>query len=203
MLLTLLMMMLLGGALQDEPVATAPQQTQPDRAALQAGLAVLAEQIADKPEPVRSTIDFGAYAPPHPVSAAPAGDPAIPERAFTDRTWWEQSQCGTEPSEDCLRTARNRLALARVERMETFQDAPAASAPRARPQTCRMVTRPSETGIGGSFVRVCGDGVDAAEAERAMDEQMERLRPASQSCDQPAQAESHDLWISRCQAMPR
>ena len=124
---------------------------------------------------------------------------SIPARAFTDPTWWEQSQCGPEPEETCRRAARNRLAMARAERMEA---APVEPPPRRAP-TCRTVMQRSESGFGGSVTRVCGDGDNAERALESHQRLMDDLRPpAPEPCDRPASGETQDDWIARCRALP-
>jgi hypothetical protein len=141
-----------------------------------------------------------------PAPVAPDDGAAVPGWALTDPARWERSQCGDDGDEACRRGARNRLAMARASATDLLETPSAGGvAPAPTPQRCRMVTQRSETGFGGSFTRVCGDGASAERALEAHRAMMEDLggRPAPEPCDRPAENESHDLWIARCRAMPQ
>lgn len=168
-------------------------------------------QGAPPPPPPMSVADYGRIVRERAAAAALASAVAespVPERAFSSPDWWEQNQCGVTPTDTCLRTARNRLAMARVERMEAEDVRPSAPSPRpARPSNCRTVTQASEQGFGGSFTRSCGDGASlerAQEAHRAMmDDLRGRTEPEDQPCDRPLSNETQDQWIGRCRVAPR
>lgn len=143
---------------------------------------LLALSVADRQEtaPVArpadldwSFLDAPADGPVPPLAAVPAW-------AFDDPVRWDANQCGQEPDAACLRAARNRLALARVDRLQ-YQDRPSpaerVAAGESREtvvgQRCRWIATRSEEGVGGAVTRSCGDTEQAGEAHRRM---MEFLR---------------------------
>lgn len=165
-------------------------------------------QEAPPSPPPLSIAEYGQPVRARNAAAAATPETPIPERAFSSPQWWEQNQCGAEPSDACLRTARNRLAMARVERMEIEAAQPPAPGTRpAAQQNCRMVTRRAESGFGGSFTRVCGDDASAERAldahQAMMDDLRERTTPQEQTCDRPLSTETQEQWIGRCSIAPR
>ncbi len=106
----------------------------------------------------------------------------LPPRALSDPDWWVANQCGEPADGACTEHAMDRLMLEheliRVGQREADGDtvAPAVSQPRAPAQPrCRNVFQRAETGVGGSFSRVCGDG--EPESARALDNM--RMRDAA------------------------
>lgn len=128
----------------------------------------------------RSTPGEGGYS----RGAAAAPENGVPGWALLDPARWETSQCGTDGDDACRRQARNRLAMARA---GLATEVPTASGGPVAPQNCRMVMRRSETGVGGSLSRICGDG---AEAEAALNRLENTMRPTVEPCDRPASLES-------------
>lgn len=129
-------------------------------------------------------------------AAAASPESGVPAWALTDPARWETSQCGAAGDDACRRQARNRLAMARA---GVVAEAPAPGDASGDGQNCRMVMRRSETGFGGSLLRVCGD---AAEAGASLNRLHAPLEPAAEPCDRPASLEPQDAWIARCRALP-
>lgn len=102
-----------------------------------------------------------------------AADDGVPDWAFSDQPRWELSQCGASSPEtaDCIRGARNRLAQARVARLDRPSTAPGPRPVQARP-LCRTVEGRAPDGSESSAALVCsnGDGPNSAVGE------LERLR---------------------------
>lgn len=170
-------------------------------------LALLAQEPTAPAGPSRIpfTVRVDELTQPAPVAVDDGGP--VPAWALTDQARWERVRCGEAGDEACRRAARNRLAIARAEANDLLDNPSAGGvAPAPAPQRCRMVTQRSETGFGGSFTRVCGDGASVERAlevnQTLMDDLRQRSTPA-ESCDRPAENESQDLWIARCRAMPR
>jgi len=94
-------------------------------------------------------------------STAAADRNAVPQWAFDDPAKWETDQCGdgtSEPSAQCRRNARNRLASARAE--AAIDPAPIrdAATPQARSSACRTVNEPARNGMAAASSIVCGNG---------------------------------------------
>jgi len=168
-------------------------------------LALLAQDPTPSPSRIPFNVTLDQMTRPAPV-AVDDGAP-VPGWALTDPARWERSQCGDAGDDACRRGARNRLAMARASASDVLTTPSAGGvAPGPAPQRCRMVMQASETGFGGSFTRVCGDGASAEralEAHRAMMDDLTDRQSAPEPCDRPAENESHDLWIARCRAMPQ
>ena len=164
-------------------------------------LALLAQDPGATPNRPTPQVSLSAMLRPAPVAVDDGAE--VPGWALTDPARWERSQCGAESDEACRRAARNRLAVARASMAERAEPA----SPSRPQENCRMVTQRSESGFGGSFTRVCGDGASverAMEANRAMmDDLRARTMPEDQPCDRPASSETQDQWIGRCRAAPR
>ena len=151
------------------------------------------------PPPPSPSMSISEYARLVRERNGPRPDGPVPDRAFASPLWWEQDQCGPGPTDECLRRARNRLAMARAERMEAGEPRPSPQQTRPTPPPrCRTVTRPAESGVGGSVSRICGD--NAGETERVLDGLLRD--PAPSPCDRPAEGESQAVWIERCRALP-
>lgn len=164
-------------------------------------LALLAQDPTPTPPPGRIPFNIQLNELTRPAPVAVDDGAEVPGWALTDPARWERSRCGVNGDEACRRAARNRLAMARA----SAADQPSAATP-AR-ENCRTVMQRSESGFGGSFTRVCGDGASterALEANRAMmDDLRARTEPRDEPCDRPMSHETQDQWIGRCRAAPR
>ena len=172
---------------QDGPVATAPPASPLDFEAY--AREVQERNAAAQAEPGAGRIGF-------PVRSGPVpDDQPVPGWAFSDPARWERTQCGETPEDACLRTARNRLALARAEQAE---NAPLASGP--APGRCRNVWTPSAEGVGGSFSRICGDEAASAQLLEDMRRRDEQTRQdAERDCvRRPETTDQGVRWTLVC-----
>ena len=170
-------------------------------------LALLVQDPTTAPTPAPTpgrlpfTVRLNELTRPAPVAVDSGAE--VPGWALTDPARWERLRCGDNGDEACRRAARNRLAVARASMAERAEPA----SPSRPQENCRMVTQRSESGFGGSFTRVCGDGASverAREANQAMlDDLRERTEPRDEPCDRPMSHETQDQWIGRCRVAPR
>jgi hypothetical protein len=171
-------------------------------------IALLAQDPATAPTPAPAptqgripfNVQLNELTRPAPVAVDSGAE--VPGWALTDPARWERLRCGANGDEACRRAARNRLAVARASMAERAEPA----SPSRPHENCRMVTQWSESGFGGSFTRVCGDGASverAREANQAMlDDLRERTEPRDEPCDRPMSHETQDQRIGRCRATP-
>lgn len=137
--------------------------------------------VQDGPQPLPRLLDMAGTSGAATERTVSPLSP-VPAWAFDDPARWDANQCGEAAEAACLRAARNRLALARVDRLEAqTPDRPSpaerVAAGESREtvvgQRCRWTTTPSDSGVGGTVVRTCGDAQQVGEAHRRM---MEFLR---------------------------
>lgn len=190
-MLTLIAVLMLATP-QDGPIATARPESRVD-------LEAYAREVQERNATAQAQAGTGRIGFAVQLGPIPEGQP-VPAWAFTDRARWERTQCGETPDEACLRTARNRLAIARAEQAEA---APVERAGPA-PERCRNVWTPAAEGVGGSFSRICGDEGASAQLLEDMRRRDEQTRQdAERDCvRRPETTDQGVRWTLVCGSTP-
>ena len=116
-----------------------------------------AENVASRAPYPAAEYTAGFYT----ANGASADSDAVPQWAFGDPDRYELDQCGpgtSEPSAQCRRNARNRLASARAEAAVSSEPTRDAAQAEARGSGCRTVNEPARDGMPASSSLVCGNG---------------------------------------------